>query len=107
PTFDVTAQFEAEYGRLTPAERAAFRAALRLFIEGIRDGGYFHPRLRVKSYTSINGVFEMSWAKNGRALWRYGDPLPATPHERHVQWLAVGSHSIYKRPVLLPGHDVG
>ncbi len=37
-------------------------------------------------------VFEMTWADDGRALFKYG----ASPHEgdNHIIWLRIGSHEI-------------
>lgn len=95
PTFEAAARFLAEYGRLTPSQQAAFHAARRLFVDGLREGR-FHPRLRVKGYKSIPGAYEMTWAPNGRALWRYEDPVPGRPGP-HVIWLRIGGHEIFER----------
>lgn len=37
---------------------------------------------------------EMTWADDGRALWTFGDETVAG--KRHVVWLRVGTHSIFK-----------
>ncbi|WP_261562666.1 hypothetical protein [Frankia tisae] len=40
-------------------------------------------------------MFELRWAKDGRALWEYGSPVPS--HDGpHVRWLRIGTHDIYK-----------
>ncbi|CAJ64832.1 hypothetical protein; putative signal peptide [Frankia alni ACN14a] len=56
----------------------------------------FHPSLRVKAFTSKPGLFEMTWAPDGRALWTYGDPLPGRGTDPHVIWLRVGTHDIFR-----------
>jgi hypothetical protein len=38
------------------------------------------------------GCFKMTWAGDGRAIFTYGPEV--RPGERHVIWLAVGTHSI-------------
>ncbi len=96
PTFDAATRFLAEYGRLSTAEQATFRAARRLFIEGLTNGGRFHPRLRVKRFKTIPGAYEMTWAPDGRALWRYGDPIPDKPGP-HIIWLRIGTHDIFEQ----------
>jgi hypothetical protein len=96
PTFDVSARFLAEYGRLTPAEQALFDRARRLFVDGLRAGN-FHPRLRVKRFRSLPGVWEMTWGPDGRALWRYGEPISDKPGP-HIIWLRIGDHGIFDRP---------
>ena len=54
----------------------------------------FRPGLRVKGYkSSDDGVMEMTWADDGRALWRFGAPV--RKGVRHVQWLRVGTHDIF------------
>lgn len=47
PTYETVARFLVDYRRLRPEQRAAFRAARRLFVEGL-ERGVFHPALRVK-----------------------------------------------------------
>lgn len=38
------------------------------------------------------GCFEMTWARDGRAIFAYGAAVQAgTPH---IIWLAVGTHGI-------------
>jgi hypothetical protein len=51
------------------------------------------PGLRVKRYRRREGVWEMSWADNGRALFRYGPSIQ--PGDPHVVWLRVGGHEIF------------
>ncbi|WP_131765785.1 hypothetical protein [Candidatus Protofrankia californiensis] len=95
PTFDAVARFLAEYSRLSPAERAAFDRARRLFVQALREGRK-DPRLRTKPFRKKPGVWELTWAPDGRALWMYGDPVPGKPGP-HIIWLRVGTHDIFER----------
>ncbi len=95
PTFEPVARFLAEFHRLSPAQQAAFMRAVALFREGLTSGS-FHPKLRVKGFKSEPGVYEMTWARDGRALWQYGEPIPGKPGP-HIEWLSIGTHDIYKR----------
>jgi hypothetical protein len=62
-------------------QKAAFLAALRLFVSGLNDQ-HFDPRLRVKRIQGHAGVWEMSWAADGRATFLYGEQMIAG--EAHV-----------------------
>ncbi|WP_131785805.1 hypothetical protein [Protofrankia symbiont of Coriaria ruscifolia] len=95
PTHEQALRFLAEHARLSPAQQAVFLRAVVLFREGLKSGS-FHPRLRVKGFKSEPGVFEMTWARDGRALWMYGDPLPGKPGP-HIIWLRIGTHDIFER----------
>ncbi len=95
PTYEPVARFLAEFHRLSPAQQAAFLRAVSLFREGLESGS-FHPRLRMKGYKSESGMFEMTWARDGRALWRYGEPVPGKPGP-HIVWLRIGTHDIFER----------
>ena len=56
----------------------------------------FHKGLRVKGIQGATGIFEMTWAANGRATFEYLDPV--TEAEPHVVWRRVGTHSVFKQP---------
>ena len=58
--------------------------------------GRFRPRLRVKGVQGAPGVFEMTWADDGRATWQYGDPV--VEGEPHVIWRRIGGHAIFRSP---------
>ena len=93
PTFDALPRFLREYDKLTDAEKSAFAIARRKFVEDLRAGSGFRPGLRVKGYQGEEGVFEMTWAANGRALFRYGAEVRAG--EPHIEWLRIGTHDIF------------
>ena len=41
------------------------------------------------------GVFEMTWADDGRATFGYGEPV--LEGEPHVVWRRIGTHAIFKQ----------
>ncbi len=74
PTFDALDRFWADYRRLTHAQRERFLRARDLFVEDLQAGAGFRTSLRVKGFRGEPGAFEMTWAGDGRALFRYGEP---------------------------------
>ncbi len=93
PTFDPLPRFLREYGVLTAEERDRFRVARRKFVADLQAGQGFRPGLRVKRVEGAEDVFEMTWAPDGRAFFRYGDEVrPGVPH---IIWLRIGSHDIF------------
>jgi hypothetical protein len=50
----------------------------------------------VKKVKATPGVFELTWAPDGRATWSYGDEK--VPGEPHIVWRRIGSHDIFKNP---------
>jgi hypothetical protein len=96
PTFEALARFLCDYRRLTAAQREAYGAARRAFVDDLRSGRGFRPGLRVKRVQSTADVWEMTWAPNGRATWQYGDERK--PGEQHVVWRRIGTHDIFREP---------
>ena len=92
PTYFTTRHFEREYRKLTAAERRIFLSVLRRFIEDMKKGR-FRKSLRVKAYRGQEGVYKMTWAGNGRALFMYGQEV--RPGEPHIIWLRIGGHEIF------------
>ena len=91
PTFSQADRFRRDFARLTAAHKAAFRAAAARFVADL-PSGRFRPGLRVKGVQAAVGVFEMTWADDGRATFDYG---PAVHQgETHVAWRRVGTHDI-------------
>ncbi len=95
PTHFEEDRFLDEFDRLSSAQRAAFLIALEKFIEDLRRGT-FRKGLRVKRVQGHPGIWEMTWAANGRATFSYGNPL--LPGEPHVVWHRVGTHDIFDDP---------
>ena len=97
PTHDETEAFLRDYERLTPQQqdrfdgkREEFVADLMAMERGRRQG--FRPGLRIKRVQGASGLFEMTWAPDGRATFSMGEPVVAG--KRHIVWHRVGDHSI-------------
>jgi hypothetical protein len=56
----------------------------------------FASALRVKRVQGAEGVWEMTWAADGRATFRYGEEIVAG--EPHIVWLRIGKHAILDDP---------
>ncbi len=95
PTYDKEARAVRDFARLSASQQAAFREALRKFIDDLRAGS-FRGDLRVKRVQSHPGVWEMTWANDGRATFRYGDSVH--PGDPHIIWQRIGSHDIFGDP---------
>ncbi len=81
--------------RLSFARRAAFKAAVRQFLQDL-PSRRFRPGLRVKGVRTHPGVFELTWAPDGRATFEYG--VPIVSGEVHNIWRRVGTHEIFEEP---------
>ena len=95
PTFSQTGRFRRDFASLTAAQTAAFRAAAAKFVVDL-ESGRFRPALRVKRVQGAAGVFEMTWADDGRATFEYGAAVRG--REAHVVWRRIGTHDIFTRP---------
>lgn len=95
PTYEWQQRFGADLSKLGPVQRAAFQASVRQFIEDL-DRGAFRKSLRVKGVHSAPGVFEMSWAPDGRATFQFGQsPLTGGAH---IVWRRIGTHEVFRSP---------
>ncbi|MEK6719087.1 MAG: hypothetical protein AABZ33_00295 [Chloroflexota bacterium] len=101
--FETTPAFDGDWGRLTEAERALFRAVVR---------GEFHPacerhrtqptapwpkKLRVKDVEGARGIWEMTWSfsgPDGRATFEW----IVIENEPAIRWRRIGGHSIFGDP---------
>ena len=95
PTRDVLASFWRDWGELAPEQQREFRKALRKFIADLRTGR-FRAGLRVKPVQGTDGIFEMTWANDGRATFQYGKALK--PGEPHIIWRRIGTHDVFNAP---------
>lgn len=96
PTYHVVQRFWRDYATLTPAQKAAFADAVDKFVQDLASGKGFRKGLRVKGVQGAEGVFEMTWAKDGRATFEYGSE--ARPGEPHIVWRRIGGHKILSAP---------
>jgi len=93
PTFSPTPRFLRDLNKLTGDEQQRFkRVVLDEFVPDLA-AGHFRVGLRVKGVRGVPGVFEMTWAPDGRATWRYGSEQ--RPGEPYVIWLRIGGHGIF------------
>ena len=96
PTFERLAVFLRDFDRLTPAQQAAFLRAIIMFVEDLRGGVGFRKSLRVKKMQGYEGVWEITWAPDGRATFEFGDSVKEG--HPHIRWRRVGTHEIFDRP---------
>jgi hypothetical protein len=92
PTYERLARFDRDYAALSPDQQRAFRRALDRFVQDLQAGGPFRRGLLVKAVQRASGVFEMTWAPDGRATFHYGDPV--RDGDVHVVWRRVGTHAV-------------
>ena len=95
PTYQGRPRFRRDFKSLTAAQVTAWKVALALFVEGLRRGS-FDPSLRIKRVQGEPGVWEMTWAPDGRATFQYGDPVKAG--DIHIIWRRIGTHNIFRNP---------
>jgi hypothetical protein len=97
PTFERLARFDREFRRLPPELQRAFLDALHLFIAALRQRPPgFPPGLRVKRVQGHPGIWELSFAPDGRATFAYGEEQ--IPGEPHIIWRRIGDHSVLSVP---------
>ena len=85
-----------DYDDLSADEQRQFREAVAQFVEDLQAKRRFRKGLRVKGVRGSDGVFEMTWADDGRATFQYGNSIHEG--EAHVIWRRVGSHAIFSNP---------
>ena len=101
PTYDLESRFRGDWQRLSKVQQERLQDAVKRLVEDLREmeagrRSRFRPRLRVKGVQGWPGVFEMTWARDGRATFEWGDEK--LPGHRHVIWRRCGSHEIFKSP---------
>jgi hypothetical protein len=96
PTFERLPRFDADWNKLTKEQQDDFKVAVAKFVDDLQRGHGFRAGLRVKLVRGTGGIWEMTWAKDGRATWQYGQELKAG--EAHVIWRRIGSHEIFGGP---------
>ena len=96
PTFERSPRVDADWNKLSKEEQDQFKVAVVEFIDDLQRGHSFRSGLRVKPIRGTAGIWEMTWAKDGRATWQYGHVLK--PGETHVIWRRIGSHEIFGGP---------
>ncbi|HEY7019822.1 MAG TPA: hypothetical protein VH349_01820 [Ktedonobacterales bacterium] len=96
PTFDKLPEFLHDWATLTDTQKRQFMNAVAKMVADLKRGQGFRAGLRIKGVQGNAGVFEMTWADDGRATFSYGSsPIPGEPH---IIWRRVGSHDIFQQP---------
>lgn len=95
PTFERFPRFRREFQNLTVDQQRAVLHMLHLFLAGLRLGT-FDSRLRLKRVHDHPGIWEITWAPDGRATFAYGPGV--LPGEPHIIWRRIGSHGIFQDP---------
>jgi hypothetical protein len=96
PTYTTLPRFQRDYVQLLPEDQRRFKQAVAKLIEDLKRGEGFRPGLRVRGIQGAAGVFEMTWAPNGRATFEYGEPLQEG--HVHVLWRRIGTHAVLDSP---------
>ena len=91
PTYEATDRFRRQFAQLTPQEQETFLIAVRKFVHDLRVGR-FRKGLRVKPLKRTPGEWAMTWADDGRAVFRFGPSK--RPGDPHIVWERIGSHDI-------------
>ena len=101
PTHDETATFRRDFAALTPENKRRLLQAIRQFVADLQamereEISEVRAGLRIRRLTDVPGVFEMTWAPDGRATFSWGTPIREA--QRHVQWRRCGTHDIFRWP---------
>jgi len=92
PTYELEALFLRQFAGLTDEQTFFVGVAMARFIADIGAGQGFRRRLRVRELAQRPGEYELTWALDGRAVFRYGDPV--RDGEPHIVWLRISSHDV-------------
>lgn len=96
PTYAWLARFRRDFEALSPDQQDAFLLAISQFVEDLKADHGFRKGLRVKGIQGASGIFEMTWAGDGRATFEYGTSVSSD--EVHIVWRRVGTHAIFTKP---------
>lgn len=96
PTYGQTDRFKKDHAALSTEDKKRFNAAIARFVEDLKAKRGFRKGLRVKRVKGAQGIFEMSWADDGRATFEYGEEQ--IEGEPHVIWRRVGTHDVFGNP---------
>jgi hypothetical protein len=97
PTYEASARVLRELRKLPLDQRRAFLAARDEFVAALEQSPpRFPPALRIKRVQGTDDVWELTFAPDGRATFRYGPQV--RPGEPHIVWLRVGTHAALDQP---------
>jgi len=96
PTYQALPRFVKDFDQLSESDKQRFREAVAKFVEDLERGKGFRPGLRVRGIQGAPGIFEMTWAPDGRVTFQYGEPV--REGQPHMVWRRVGAHAILAKP---------
>ena len=96
PTREILASLWRDWDGLTVEQRGAFTVAVARFVEDLARGEGIRPGLRVKGVRGAPGIFELTWAPDGRATFSYGRAVRGD--EPHIVWRRIGTHDVLDSP---------
>lgn len=96
PTYQLLPRFLKDFAQLSKPEQGRFREAVKKFVEDLERNQGFRPGLRVRGVEGAEGIFEMTWAPDGRATFHYGNAVEEG--HAHVVWRRVGTHAVLRNP---------
>jgi hypothetical protein len=96
PTYEWQRAFGRDFAAMGVGRQQAFLRAVSELVEDLDARRPPRSRLPVKGVRGYQGVFEMSWAPNGRATFHYGEEK--APGHPHIVWRRIGTHDILRRP---------
>lgn len=93
PTYGKTDRFKKDHAALSSEDKKRFKVAVAKFVADLKAERPFRKGLRVKGVQGADGIFELTWADNGRATFEYGEEQ--IEGEPHVIWRRVGTHDVF------------
>jgi hypothetical protein len=97
PTYEASARVLRELRKLPLDQRRAFLAARDELVVALQQSPpQFPPGLRTKRVQGTDDVWELTFAPDGGATFRYGPQV--RPGEPHIIWLRVGTHAVLDQP---------
>jgi hypothetical protein len=96
PTHDELEEFWRDWDHLSMAQKERFTTAIKKMVADLKAGRGFRKGLRVKGVQGHEGIFEMTWAGDGRATFHYGTSPNAG--DVHIIWRHIGGHEILDNP---------
>jgi hypothetical protein len=97
PTFEYAPTFAKDIEVMDRRDLQRFKLVVTTqFVADLAGGTQFRGSLRVKGVRRVTGVFEMTWAPDGRATFEFGNEIVAG--EAHIIWRRVGTHEIFRSP---------
>lgn len=97
PTFETLPRFQKDWKSLEPDHQARFKDKVKTeFVPAITNGPPYPAGLRIKGVQGTEGVYEMTYAPDGRATWQFGKEI--SKGDPHVIWRRIGQHGIFNTP---------